>query len=165
MIRFLGRATSRIDAKGRVIIPASFRAPLKGSRSETIHCVPWEDENRNERAIEVFSDERMDEIVAMIDDLNPYDDKAVSLQRTILTNCWPTQVDQDGRIKPPPELLEGAGITSDVLFVGCGPKFEIWEPAAFAAAEAVTRPIARQHMGELLRPAAARALRGNGGTP
>ena len=60
---------------------------------------------------------------------------ARALQRLVLGSAVELPLDAAGRIRIPPELRLPAGLEHDAAFVGLGEHLELWDRAAFAAAE------------------------------
>jgi MraZ protein len=58
------------------------------------------------------------------------DDYDVSAQE-VFGDSRLLEFDDQGRVTLPPELLEHAGITERVLFVGLNQKFQLWDPERF----------------------------------
>jgi MraZ protein len=75
----------------------------------------------------------MHDISARLDRFDLFSDTQDDLATTLFANAVPLAFDETGRITMPRELLAHAGIVEGAVFVGLGTKFQIWEPAAFAA--------------------------------
>jgi MraZ protein len=74
----------------------------------------------------------MDDMSAALDQFEPGSEDRGALERAIFGNAVQLQYETDGRCSLPKMLLEQVGITSDLIFVGRGETFEIWEPSALA---------------------------------
>lgn len=119
---FLGTFTPRLDDKGRLILPAKFRAKL----STGLVCA-----RGHERCIFLFP---IDEFRAVHDYLKtaPIGNKASrDYLRGFLAYASDEVPDKQGRITISPALREYAGITRDVVVVGLGSRVEIWDVAAW----------------------------------
>ena len=136
---FLSTFANKVDRKGRVSVPAPFRAVLDRQASAGIILYP----SFKHPCIECSGDERIQEIVDSIDALDAFSDEAENLQ-TILADARQLSIDSDGRIVMPPELLSYAGLTDNATFVGLGKSFQIWERAAFEAHRDRNRVRARE---------------------
>ena len=75
----------------------------------------------------------MDEINRLLDALPPYSDERDQLSTALLGDCEPLKIDGDGRVVLSEALKHHAGIGHEVVFVGVGHKFQIWEPGRFEA--------------------------------
>jgi MraZ protein len=136
---FLSTFENRVDRKGRVSVPAPFRAVLDSQASSGIILYP----SFKHPCIEGSGDERIQEIVDSIDALEAFSDDAENLQ-TILADARQLTVDSDGRIVMPQELIEYARLDGVATFVGTGKGFQIWQPAAFIEHRERNRARARE---------------------
>ena len=68
----------------------------------------------------------------------PWPIAARAWQRIFLGNAVDVELDSAGRILIAPELRQAAGLTRDVMMLGMGGHFEIWDEAKYAASEAET---------------------------
>ena len=102
---FLSTYENKIDKKGRVSVPASFRSHLSNLGYNGVICYP----SFNNQSIEACSQDRIEKLSISID----------------------LQFDSEGRISLSQKLLKHAKIKNSMLFVGQGQTFQIWEPTAF----------------------------------
>lgn len=128
--RFFGSQTNKIDAKGRLATPASFRRALDLASENVIYCIP----STEEPCLECGGEDYIDNLMAMIDQLDPYSPKRVSLERAIATQMTPITPDKEGRINLPEELRAHANLNGKALFAGHVRSFQIWNPDTFAFA-------------------------------
>ena len=124
---FLSTYENRLDKKGRVSVPASFRSHLSNLGYNGIICYP----SFNNSSIEACSQDRIEKISNAIDALNPFEEKKDFFATSILSASINLQFDSEGRISIPVKLLKHAKIKNNILFVGQGKTFQIWEPAIF----------------------------------
>ena len=124
---FLSTYENKLDKKGRVSVPASFRSHLSNMGYNGVICYP----SFNNNAIEAWPQDRIEKISNSIDDLNPFEDKKDYFATSILSESINLQFDGEGRILLTTKLLRHAKIKSSVLFVGLGKTFQIWEPKNF----------------------------------
>ncbi len=124
---FLSIFENRLDKKGRVSVPASYRAHLSSLGYNGIICFP----SFNNQSIEVWSQDRIEKISNSIDTLNPFDEKKDYFATSILSESINLQFDSEGRILLGQKLLKHAKIKNSMLFVGQGKTFQIWEPINF----------------------------------
>jgi MraZ protein len=123
---FLSTFENKLDRKGRVSVPASFRAVLERQDSLGIILYP----SFKHACIEGNGDERIQEIVNSIDALDAFSDEAENLQ-TILADARQLTIDSDGRIILPQDFINYAGLDGAATFVGLGKSFQIWKPDVF----------------------------------
>ena len=124
---FLSTFENKLDKKGRVSVPASYRAHLSSLGYNGVICFP----SFNNQSIEAWSQNRIEKISNTIDSLNPFDEKKDYFATSILSESTNLQFDGEGRILITQKLLKHANIKNSMLFVGQGKTFQIWEPTAF----------------------------------
>ena len=139
MAVFLSTFENKVDRKGRVSVPASFRAILEQEKSKGIILYP----SFKHICIEGNGDERIQEIVNSIDALDTFSDEAENLQ-TILADARQLTIDSDGRIILPLEFIGYAQIDGAATFVGLGKSFQIWRPDVFLRHRDKNRERARE---------------------
>ena len=124
---FLSTYENKLDKKGRVSVPASFRSHLSNLGYNGVICYP----SFNNFSIEACSQERIEKISYAIDSLNPFEEKRDYFATSILSESTNLQFDSEGRISLTSKLLRHAKIKNSMLFVGQGKTFQIWEPTIF----------------------------------
>ena len=124
---FLSSYENKLDKKGRVSVPASFRSYLSNLGYNGAVCFP----SFNNQSIEAWPQDRIEKISNTIDSLNPFEEKRDYFATSILSESINLQFDSEGRISLTPKLLKHAKIKNSMLFVGQGKTFQIWEPATF----------------------------------
>ena len=125
---FQGSSALTLDAKGRVTIPTRHRdalsAQCEGRLTLTRHpdgCLlvyprsEWETKREQIAAFPM---------------------QARALQRLLLGNAQDVELDGAGRVLVAPELRAAAGMTREVMLLGMGAHFELWDAAALARREA-----------------------------
>ena len=124
---FLSSFENKMDKKGRVSVPASFRSHLNSLGYNGFISYP----SFNHSALEACSQDRIEKLSNTIDTLNPFEEKRDYFATSILSESINLQFDSEGRISLPSKLLKHAKIKNSMLFVGQGKTFQIWEPAVF----------------------------------
>ena len=127
MNRFVSNITLRLDSKGRVSIPASFRTVLGRDGFEGLYCYPALDRP----AIDAGGNALMSEIEALIERFTPFSEEREQFALALYGTSETLKVDGEGRAVLSETLKRHAGITDAVTFVGLGHKFQIWEPGRF----------------------------------
>ena len=121
---FLSTYQNKLDKKGRVSVPASFRSYLSNLGYNGVICYP----SFNNNCIEAWPQDRIEKISNAIDSLNPFEEKKDYFATSILSESINLQFDSEGRILITNKLLKHAKIKNSILFVGQGKTFQIWEP-------------------------------------
>ena len=124
---FLSSYENKLDKKGRVSVPASYRSYLSNLGYNGVICYP----SFNNPSIEAWPQDRIEKISNTIDSLNPFEEKRDYFATSILAESINLQFDSEGRISIPSKLLKHAKIKNIMLFVGQGQTFQIWEPITF----------------------------------
>jgi MraZ protein len=128
MDEFVSTFTNRLDAKGRVSIPASFRLVLARDGFEGLYCCPTLDR----KAVDAGGNSLRDTIRESLAQFEPFSEEYEQLSTTLIGESEILKIDQDGRTVLSQSIMEHAGVTDRVTFVGQGFKFQIWEPDRFA---------------------------------
>jgi MraZ protein len=129
MDEFVSTFTNRLDAKGRVSIPASFRAVLSVDGFDGLYCCPTLDR----QAVDAGGNLLRQTIRASLAAFAPFSADHEFLSTTLIGESEILKIDQDGRVVLSEAIRAHAGIAERVTFVGQGYKFQIWEPERFAA--------------------------------
>jgi MraZ protein len=143
MTQFLGTHVNKLDAKGRVSVPASFRAVLKspdaGNGTQLIlrpsHKFP---------CIEAWPAAIFEELAEPLERLDLFSEEHEDMAAALYPDAFPVDADKEGRIVLPDDLVTHAGLTDAVVFMGMGRTFQIWEPAAAERRRAEARVRARE---------------------
>ncbi len=125
---FQGSSALTLDGKGRINVPTRHRDALveqaQGCLTITRHpdgCLlvyprrEWENKREQIAAFPM---------------------QARALQRLLLGNAQDVEIDASGRVLIAPELRVAAGLSRDVMLLGMGAHFELWDAAALARREA-----------------------------
>ncbi len=121
---FLSTYTNKIDKKGRVSVPASFRSVVAAGSHNSI--IAYNSLKNN--CIEACSVERIQSLHEMIDKLDPYSAQHEIFSTLVLGKSIELSFDPEGRVVIPEDLMAFAGLKEQACFVGKGNTFEIWNP-------------------------------------
>ncbi|MGD9295069.1 MAG: division/cell wall cluster transcriptional repressor MraZ [Roseobacter sp.] len=138
--RFRGESHHKVDAKGRVSIPASFRRVIEasdpnwssGDAPELV--IVYGDHRRN--YLECYTIEAIEEVDAKIDALPRGSMERKMLQRLFHGQSFPTSVDETGRLVLPAKLRQKIGLEGEAFFIAAGDTFQIWKPETYEQEEA-----------------------------
>ena len=122
MALFLSRYDNKIDRKGRVSVPASYRNALASQSFSGIVAYP----SPVSEAIECCGMDRMERLAAGIETFNPFSDEFGAFATAILSRAHQLSFDGEGRVMLPEPLLAHAGLDGLATFAGRGPVFQIW---------------------------------------
>ncbi|MCH2037563.1 MAG: division/cell wall cluster transcriptional repressor MraZ [Rickettsiales bacterium] len=145
MALFLSTYSNKVDKKGRVSVPAQFRAVLSNQNFAGVIVY----NSFVNDCIEASSMERIERISSSIDMLDPFSNERDAFATTILGSSVQLAFDGEGRILLPSHLLEDIEITDKAVFVGKGQTFEIWNPDKFELYAKEARALAKEHRASL----------------
>jgi MraZ protein len=127
--RFFSHFILRLDAKGRVSVPAPFRSVLSREGAEGLYCYPALDRP----AVEAGGRALMAEIEDLIARFPPFSEEREQFATALYGTSETLKIDSEGRVTLTDHLKDHAGIMDAVAFVGLGHKFQIWAPDRFSA--------------------------------
>jgi MraZ protein len=137
---FLSTYTNKIDKKGRVSVPAQFRAVLSAENFPGIIAYP----SFVNACIEASGMARIERLSESIDNLDPFSDERDAFATSILGGSQQLAFDSEGRVSISEELIATAKLTEKAVFVGKGATFEIWDPATFEEYSTAARELAKK---------------------
>ncbi|HUC50377.1 MAG TPA: division/cell wall cluster transcriptional repressor MraZ [Xanthobacteraceae bacterium] len=129
MDRFVSHYLLRLDAKGRVSIPAPFRTLLKRDGFDGLYCCPA----LERPALDAGGNALIAENEALIASFSPASPERDRFSLSLYGTSETLKIDREGRVTLTETLKAHAGIVDAVTFVGLGHKFQIWEPDRFRA--------------------------------
>ena len=142
---FLSSYENKIDKKGRVSVPSTFRSYLNSMGYNGFVTYP----SFNYSALEACSQDRIEKLSNTIDTLNPFEEKRDFFATSVLSESEIFQFDTEGRVSISEKLLVHAKIKTNILFVGLGKTFQIWEPRNFQKFKVFARKKAFQNRSNL----------------
>jgi len=132
---FIDTFVNRIDRKGRVSVPAPYRAALAGESFQGVVAFP----SFKYAAIHCAGMSWMQGLGAGLGQADLFSDEHDDLTATLFADSKQLPFDGEGRILLPPAFATHGGIGEAAAFVGRGPFFEIWEPNALDRYKAEAR--------------------------
>lgn len=123
---FLSQYSNKIDKKGRVSLPSSFRSVILSEKKSELILF----KSLKFAAIEGCSYQRVEKIAERIENLDIFSDDQDDFSTSIFSEIIPTKLDREGRILLPEILKNYSNILNEVTFIGQGHYFQIWEPKA-----------------------------------
>jgi MraZ protein len=136
---FRGGPVLTLDGKGRITVPARYRDVLMATVNGQMMV-----SKGHVRCLTLFPRPVWDKFEAK---LNALDAKGDDLRRRYVGSVTEAQIDGASRVLLPPELRAWAGLEREVIFMGMGNRFELWDKATYDAHEA---KVMEQDMGDLL---------------
>ncbi len=117
---FTGEYRHAVDVKGRIAVPARFRAQLDGGAV----VARWLD-----TCLAIFPMAAWEELSAKVGSLPMTDSNARLLQRQLFAGAFETELDRQGRVLVPQGLRAFAGLEDEAMVLGSRDHAEIWAPA------------------------------------
>jgi len=121
---FLGEFDHSLDDKGRLAVPARFRAALDDGLVITRGLEP---------CLVIWDSDSWRAISERVRTLNLWQGDARRMQRLFFSGASPAQLDKLGRFVIPQFLRDYAQLTDEVVVVGLGDRIEVWARAAWAS--------------------------------
>lgn len=126
MIQLLGEFVCKLDAKGRLVVPAGIKKQLPNVDDEGLII------NRGfEKHLVIYPRSVWNGIAAEVSKLNPFEEKTRKFNRFFLRGVSELSLDSASRVLLPKTLLDWAGIENDVVLVCQFDKIELWSKAAY----------------------------------
>lgn len=128
MDNFLSTHLNKIDKKGRVSVPAPFRAALgaglpDGATGIVLYRALHHD------ALEACSTQHLELLSASLDNLNLPPETYELIETTIFGGSMHLPFDPEGRVTVPEHFLTAVEIDDTVAFFGRRNTFQLWQPA------------------------------------
>ena len=126
MTFFTSEYESKLDAKGRLILPARIKAqlPSEGGNELVIR-------KGFEPCLILYPMVEFKKVFSKISGLNEFNEEYRRLQRNFLSGVVTVELDSNGRFLVPKNMLTYAQIDKDVMLVGTGNKVEMWKPSVY----------------------------------
>ena len=121
---FTGEFRHSIDAKGRVAVPARFRAEL----ATGAHVTRW-----IENCLAIFPNQAWERLAEKVGELRYADAGARAFSRFLFSGAFDVELDSQGRVVLPASLRDFAGLKGDAVVVGALDHIELWEPGRWAS--------------------------------
>ncbi len=141
MALFLSSHVNKLDKKGRISVPSSFRTELAQEPFQGVVLF----KSNTHQCLEGFTWSYMNEISSRLDDFNLFSSEQDDLATSIFGNAVQLSVDGDGRIILPADLIDFAALKEMASFVGLGTKFQIWCPERFEARQQQARQAVQEN--------------------
>mgnify|MGYP003576762859 CR=1 FL=1 len=126
MTFFTSEYESKLDSKGRLVLPARIKSQLPDDGGELVIRRGFES------CLIVYPMVEFKKVFSKISGLNEFNEEYRKLQRNFLSGVVTVELDSNGRFLIPRNMLAYAGIEKEVTLVGIGNKVELWNPLLYA---------------------------------
>ncbi|SDL34594.1 MraZ protein [Catalinimonas alkaloidigena] len=127
---FSGEYESKLDGKGRMILPARLKAKLPEKTPDVPDVVLV---RGFEPCLVVYTYSVWKEVFEKVAALNEFNEAFRTFQRSFLRGCTELELDPNGRLLLPRLMRAYAGLEKEVVVVGLGNRMELWEPTRYEA--------------------------------
>jgi MraZ protein len=124
---FKGSYRHRIDAKGRLPVPAVFRRALGEGGSSTVVVTPLD------QCLAAYPEQEWSRLESQLAALPPFSRPVKALSRLLSSRAVSCRLDVQGRILLPAALRAAARLEREAVVAGVLNRLEIWEPQAWSA--------------------------------
>ena len=126
MTFFTSQYECKLDAKGRLVLPSRIKSQLpEGDGQEIVIRKGFE------QCLIIYPMVEFKKVFSKISGLNEFSEENRKIQRNILAGVITVELDSNGRMLIPKNLLAHAHVDKDVMLVGTGSKVEIWNPTIY----------------------------------
>lgn len=125
MTFFTSEYESKVDAKGRLVLPARIKAQLPPDEKQLVIRKGFE------QCLVLYPMVEFKKVFSKISALSEFNKDSREFQRSFLSGVLEVELDNNGRFLLPKNLLAYATIDKDVILVGTGSKVEIWNPSIY----------------------------------
>ena len=140
MALFLSTYVNKVDRKGRVSVPASFRTALSSQAFQGIVLF----RSHTHECLEGLGWDTVEELGARLDHFDFFSAAQDDLATALFGAAVQLPFDGEGRVVLPGDLMDFAGIGEQAAFVGMGRKFQIWQPDALTSRQTQAREAVRK---------------------
>ena len=124
---FLSTYSNKIDAKGRVSLPASFRDIIMKDNETNVVIY----KSLSKQCLEGCSNSYIEKLQNAIEKFDPFSPEKDAFETAIFSESISLDIDKDGRVNIPKQYTQYAHIENIALFVGKGKTFEIWNQETY----------------------------------
>jgi MraZ protein len=126
MTFFTSEYLCKLDAKGRLVLPARIKSQLPADGSEELVI-----RRGFEQCLIIYPVVEFKKVFSKISSLNEFQQENRTLQRNFLSGVVTVELDGTGRFLIPKQLLAYAQVDKDAMLVGTGSKVELWNPSIY----------------------------------
>jgi len=123
---FTSEYTGKLDAKGRLVLPAKMKANLPENSSKELFL-----REGFEPCLELYPLLEYKKIYSKIAGLNEFNAEFRKLQRNFFRGSTTVELDNAARLLIPKSMLLYAKLDKEFVMVGMGNRMEIWNPEEY----------------------------------
>ena len=130
MINLLGTYECKVDAKGRLMFPSSYKSQM-GETSKKGFVIK---RSIFKKCLEIFPWDHWQDESRMVSKLNMFKKRNAEFVTKFMAGVKPVEMDGTGRLLIPKDLLKYGEITKEVVLTSVVNRIEIWDKAAYESA-------------------------------
>ena len=124
---FKGTYRHRVDAKGRLPVPAAFRRALADAKSARVVMTQFD------QCLAAYPPAEWARLEEQLAQLPPFSASTKNLTRVVASRAVDCDLDAQGRVLVPPALRQAAGLGREAIVIGVLNRFEVWAPERWEA--------------------------------
>ena len=125
MTFFTSEYESKLDSKGRLVLPSRIKSHLPDGSNELVIRRGFE------QCLIISPMVEFKKVFSKISALNEFNEEFRKLQRNFFSGTATVELDNMGRFVIPKNMLAYAQLDKEVILVGTGNKVEVWNPAIY----------------------------------
>ncbi|HMG88550.1 MAG TPA: division/cell wall cluster transcriptional repressor MraZ [Chryseolinea sp.] len=126
MTFFTSEYESKLDTKGRIVLPARIKAQLPSSEGNELVI-----RRGFEPCLIIYPMVEFKKVFSKISSLSEFNEEYRKLQRNFFSGTATVELDANGRFVIPRNMLSYAQLEKDLILVGMGNKVEVWNPSIY----------------------------------
>ena len=118
----IGEYYCKLDAKGRLLLPSSFKEQLGDALNDGFVLRP----GLFERCLDVYGKDDWRKLQDKLGKLNPFKKENLMMMRRINGGARVVMMDGSGRLQIPKDLVEKCGMVKEVVITSLPDRMQIW---------------------------------------
>jgi MraZ protein len=126
MTFFTGKYESKLDAKGRLVLPSKFKAQLPDDEGNELII-----QQGFEPHLIIYPMLEFKKVLAKVSGLSEFNEENRQLQLNFFSSIATVELDVNGRFLLQKNMLTYAQLNKDVILIGMGNKIVVWDPVVY----------------------------------
>ena len=126
MTFFTSEYESKLDTKGRIVLPAKIKAQLPSGEGDELVI-----RRGFELCLIIYPMVEFKKVFSKISGLSEFNEEYRKLQRNFFSGTATVELDSNGRFVIPKNMLNYAQLEKDLILIGMGNKVEVWNPSIY----------------------------------
>lgn len=126
MTFFTSEYESKLDTKGRIVLPAKIKAQLPSGEGDELVI-----RRGFELCLIIYPMVEFKKVFSKISGLSEFNEEYRKLQRNFFSGTATVELDANGRFVIPKNMLNYAQLEKDLILIGMGNKVEVWNPSIY----------------------------------